>query len=129
MLKRNNILLLILLLMFGLVLAACSAEDADGEKDGSETSEESENTEDGTDEDAVDDGPKSGGTVTGAMHTAPAGMFNPIFYEEAYEANILDFTHEGLTTQDENLGFIPALAKEWEINEDQTEITFTLKKA
>ena len=128
MLKRNNILLLILLLMFGLVLAACSAEDADGEKDGSETSEESENTEDGTDEDAVDDGPKSGGTVTGAMHTAPAGMFNPIFYEEAYEANILDFTHEGLTTQDENLGFIPALAKEWEINEDQTEITFLLEE-
>ena len=67
MLKRNNILLLILLLMFGLVLAACSAEDADGEKGGSETPEEPENTEDGTDGDAVDDGPKSGGTVTGAM--------------------------------------------------------------
>ena len=72
--------------------------------------------------------PKEGGTVTGAMHTAPAGMFNPIFYEEAYEANILDFTHEGLTSQNESLEFIPALAKSWKLNDDQTEITFTLEE-
>ena len=57
------------------------------------------------------------------MHTAPAGMFNPIFYQEAYEANILDFTHEGLTTQNENLEFIGNLANNGRLNDDQTEIT------
>ena len=61
------------------------------------------------------------------MDTAPAGVFNPIFYEEAYEANILDFTHESLVSQNKELEFEPHLAKEWEINEDQTEITLKLE--
>ncbi|MCZ2256968.1 peptide ABC transporter substrate-binding protein [Sporosarcina sp. G11-34] len=108
--------------MFGLVLAACTAEDADGSKEDDTSGEKAK------DEEVADDSPKKGGTVTGAMHTAPAGMFNPIFYEEAYESNILDFTHEGLTAQDEDLGFIPRLAKEWKINDDQTEITFFLEE-
>ncbi|AOV09223.1 peptide ABC transporter substrate-binding protein [Sporosarcina ureilytica] len=116
---------MILLLMFGLVLAACNADEPDGKEDKGEATE----TTDGEKEEkAASDGPKDGGTLTGAMHTAPAGMFNPIFYEEAYEANILDFTHEGLTTQNESLEFIPKLAKSWETNDDQTEITFQLEE-
>lgn len=127
MFKRNNILLLILLLMFGLVLMACNADSSDGEKDDENTTEKSEDDPKEDDEATAED-PKSGGTIVGAMHTAPAGMFNPIFYEETYEANILDFTHEGLTTQNDELDFIAALAKDWETNEDQTEITFTLEE-
>ena len=127
MFKRNNILLLLLLLMFGLVLMACNADNSDGEKDDGNTTEKSEG-DSKEDEEATADDPKSGGTIVGAMHTAPAGMFNPIFYEETYEANILDFTHEGLTTQNGELDFIAALAKDWETNEDQTEITFTLEE-
>ncbi|MDS9470679.1 peptide-binding protein [Sporosarcina pasteurii] len=122
MLKRNHLLLMIILFMFGLVLAACSADEPDGEKGDGKATETTE------EEKAASDGPKDGGTITGAMHTAPAGMFNPIFYEEAYEANILDFTHEGLTSQNESLEFIPKLAKSWETNEDQTEITFQLEE-
>src|SRR5699024_7953920 len=55
------------------------------------------------------------------------GVFNPIFYEEAYEANILDFTHEGLLEQNEDLEFIEGIATDWEINEDHTEITLELQ--
>ncbi|MCI1590806.1 MAG: peptide-binding protein [Heyndrickxia oleronia] len=68
-----------------------------------------------------------GGTITGAMDTAPAGVFNPIFYTDAYESNILSFTHESLVTQNEKLEFLPSLAKEWKFNDDQTEVTFTLQ--
>lgn len=70
--------------------------------------------------------PQKGGVLTGAMDTAPTGVFNPVFYEEAYEANILSFTHEGLLSQNEKLEFIPALAKEWKFNDDRTEVTFYL---
>ena len=56
--------------MFGLVLAACSAEDADGEKEVAKHQKNRKQRGTGTDEEA-DDGPKTGGTVTGAMHTAP----------------------------------------------------------
>ena len=62
------------------------------------------------------------------MYSAPAGLFNPIFYTETYEANIISFTHEGLTTQNDKLEFIPSLAKSWEMKKDQTEITFSLEE-
>jgi peptide/nickel transport system substrate-binding protein len=126
---KSSLFLLIFVLMFGLVLAACNADGEKGtEKPDDATTEDKNKDDEKDDEEATDDGPKEGGTVTGAMHTAPAGMFNPIFYEEAYEANILDFTHEGLTSQNDKLEFIPGLAKSWKTNEDQTEITFTLEE-
>ena len=105
--KKNWLLVLGFTLVFG-ILAACS------------NSSDDTNAEPG---EAVD-----GGTVTGAMDTAPAGLFNPIFYADAYENNILTLTHEGLLGQDENLDFIPKLAKDWEFNEDQTEVTFHLEE-
>ncbi len=72
--------------------------------------------------------PKAGGTVTGAMDTAPAGIFNPVFYQDQYENNILLLTHEQLLTQDKNLEFKPNLAKSWEFNDDHTEATFHLQE-
>ena len=109
---KGSLFLLILVLMFGLVFAACNADgDTDTEKPDDANTEDTNKDDGKDDEEATDDGPKEGGTVTGAMHTAPAGMFNPIFYEEAYEANILDFTHEGLTSQNEKLEFIPSFSE------------------
>ncbi|WP_339217082.1 ABC transporter substrate-binding protein [Ornithinibacillus sp. FSL M8-0202] len=72
--------------------------------------------------------PTPGGSIVGAMYEPPAGMFNPIFYEDPYEANILSFTHESLVGQNEQLEFIPKLAKSWETNEDQTELTLYLEE-
>ena len=113
MLSKNKLgmALLVMMLMFGIVLAACSK---DKEPDtGTEPEVTDETNEDDPDEEevVVDDGPKKGGTITGAMYSAPAGLFNPIFYTETYEANIIGFTHEGLTTQNDKLEFIPSLAK------------------
>lgn len=101
------------------ILAACSGDKDDTTtepKDNDETEEPGEATT----------GPQEGGTVFGAMDTPPSGQFNPIFYEEAYEANIIDFIYEGLVGQNAELEFIPALAKEWSFNDDQSELTFTL---
>ena len=127
---KHRFALLILLLMIGMILAACNKDDDKelGDPNGSKSPDVSE-TDDG-EEDATDDGgPKDGGTIVGAMYSAPAGMFNPIFYEEAYEANILDFTHEGLVTQNEKLGIhSKPCGKSGKVNDDQTEITFFFEK-
>ncbi|PKR78157.1 peptide ABC transporter substrate-binding protein [Halalkalibacillus sediminis] len=131
--------MLAFVLMLGMVLVACNNDDTSSEEEpeeeeteneeNEEEEEESESEEEETEEEeAKDDGPQMGGTVTGAMDTAPAGVFNPIFYTEAYEANILDFTHEGLLSQNENLEFVEGLANDWQINDDQTEITLTLEE-
>lgn len=119
--KRSWLLLLSFVLMLG-ILAACSSsnENAGTETDGDEK-------EPDTEEPAAE-GPQMGGTVVGAMDTPPSGQFNPIFYEEAYEANIIDIVYEGLVGQNEELEFIPGLAEKWEFNDDQSELTFTLEE-
>ncbi|WP_246569622.1 peptide-binding protein [Lentibacillus saliphilus] len=129
---RLGLLLFVLLFSFAFLLTACS-EDTTSNDNGTDTNqnenegENEGNNEEEEEEEPADEGPQMGGTITGAMDTAPSGVFNPIFYEEAYEANILDFTHEGLVGQNDKLEFVEGLATDWEINDDQTEITLTLK--
>lgn len=113
--RKLTIVLLVMMLLLGM-LAACSKDSGKSDSDNKQTNENNNNE------------PQKGGTLIGAMDTAPAGVFNPIFYTEAYEANILSFTHEGLVTQNNKLEFIPSLAEKWEFNEDQTELTFYLRK-
>ncbi|HLS60058.1 MAG TPA: peptide-binding protein [Virgibacillus sp.] len=119
--SQYSIALIALFFMFALFLGACNQKDSEPV----DRDKEDENDQ-VTDESTSD--PVEGGTITGAMYSAPTGMFNPIFYEEAYEANILDFTHESLFSQDEELGFEPNLAEDWELNDDQTEMTVHLNE-
>ncbi|PAV27829.1 peptide ABC transporter substrate-binding protein [Virgibacillus profundi] len=133
---KNGIAILILLFLLSVVLIACNSDTDEAESEEPDNTEETEDpveeeTDDGAEEEEEEpasDEPQSGGTLTGAMDTAPAGVFNPIFYEEAYEDNILAFTHESLLSQNENLGFEANLAKDWTINDDNTEITLTLEE-
>jgi peptide/nickel transport system substrate-binding protein len=117
-LKNKSLLSMLCLMLLLGMLAACS-----GKEKTSSNTDNNNNTD--TEENS---GPKKGGTITGAMDTAPTGVFNPIFYSDAYEANILSFTHEGLLAQDDKLEFQANLAKSWEFNEDQTEVTFKLEE-
>ncbi|WP_308314942.1 MULTISPECIES: peptide-binding protein [Bacillus] len=112
--KKRWLQMLVFVLVLGL-LAACNGG---GDKPASD---------DGKGEEASGE-PQKGGTLTGAMDTPPEGVFNPIYYTSAYEANILDFTHEGLLTQNKDLEFIENLAESWEFNDDQTEVTFKLRE-
>src|SRR5690625_7063394 len=82
--------------MFALLLGACNQKDSES-VDGGQADNDDAN--DQVADEATSD-PVEGGTITGAMYSAPTGMFNPIFYEEAYEANILDFTHESLRSEE-----------------------------
>ena len=105
MLKRNQLVALLALLFTLFMLAACGGgtdEDTstEAESDDAEVTEEAEEEASGE--------PQQGGTITGAMHTAPAGQFNPLFYEEAYEDNILSFTHNHLFSQNNELEFEPS---------------------
>lgn len=119
-LKKNWLLLLGFILLLSMIVA-CSKD-----KDEPATTTEEPQTEPAEEQQAEE--PKTGGTVVGAMDTPPSGQFNPVFYEEAYEANIIDFVYEGLVSQNEELEFIPNLAKSWEFNDDQSELTFKLEE-
>ncbi len=128
--------MLVLALSLALVLAACGGDDeeVDGTEDDDVTdeTEDDDDGEDGDEEDATDEAaagePQAGGTITAGMYSAPGHQFNYIFYSDAYEANILSFTHEALVTLNEDLEYIPRLAYDWELNEDQTTITYYLEE-
>ena len=131
MFNRKYLLGLIALFLTALVLAACggaSDDTTDEEPDETEETDATAEEEEEEEEKEEASGPQSGGTVVGAMHTAPAGQFNPIFYEEAYEANILSLTHNSLFSQDNELGFEPSIGKEWETNDDQTQLTVYMEE-
>ncbi|MBM7542066.1 ABC transporter substrate-binding protein [Amphibacillus cookii] len=119
---KKFLLMLLLLLSFSVVLVACG-DDADDA-----TNDQEPATDEGEAEDPSSGEPVEGGSITGAMHSAPTGLFNPIFYTETYENNILSITHESLVSQNNDLEFIPSLASDWQTNDDQTTITFTLEE-
>ncbi|MBO1002843.1 ABC transporter substrate-binding protein [Pseudogracilibacillus auburnensis] len=123
MFKRKYLVALLALLFTLFMLAACGGGADDTSKDDGDA----DTTEDSGDSEAAGE-PQKGGTLTGAMHTAPTGQFNPLFYEEAYEANILDFTHEALFAQNNDLEFEPSIAKEWEVNDDHTELVVKMEE-
>ncbi|PYZ91525.1 peptide ABC transporter substrate-binding protein [Salipaludibacillus keqinensis] len=108
--------------------------DNEGENDeveveeNTDSDETNENNEENADNEGNDGEAQAGGMITAGMYSAPGHQFNPIFYTDAYDANILDFTHEALVRQNESLEYVPHLAKEWEIDDDYTSITYYLNE-
>ncbi|MBM7098014.1 peptide-binding protein [Bacillus sp. H-16] len=131
-------LMLILSLSLVFALAACGDdEEASGESEGDDATEEDaaegDDGEDATEEDddaeEGDSGEaQQGGTINAGMYSAPGHQFNPLFYSDAYEANILSFTHESLVQLNDELEYEPSLAKDWEINDEFTTITYYLNE-
>ncbi|NIK76884.1 peptide/nickel transport system substrate-binding protein [Paenibacillus castaneae] len=125
---KNKQFILILALTLIVVLTACTNNNS---KTTPTTSPKESNVVESTpgdDKKPNADGPQKGGEITAAMFSPPDNQFNPIFYDSAYDANILDLVFEGLVEQNDKLEFIPLLAKEWKFNDDFTELTYILNQ-
>lgn len=126
---KHFLALFAILLVIGIMLGACGTKDTSDTPENNNENEVVEDDNNSEDEEVVDEGPQEGGTIVGAMHTAPTGQFNPIFYEEAYEANIIEFTFESLFTQNAELEYeTNGLAEDFEINEEHTEMVVHLRE-
>lgn len=76
----------------------------------------------------VPEGPVEGGTLHLSMFTPPRGVFNPILYEDVYDGNIIGMVFNGLMKPNEKLVYVPDLAEEMTVSEDNQTVTFKLKK-
>jgi len=144
--------LLALMLVFVLVLAACSgdSDDASEEKDtdanteeGTEegTEEEEEGTEETEGEDALysiddfgvdktNDGEAAdGGTLNYGLvsDTVFEGVLNRAFYEGNPDYEVLKFFDEDLLGIDNNFNYTQEGAAEWEIDEAGTTVTISIR--
>lgn len=72
------------------------------------------------------DEPITGGTVTFGYPSAFQGIFEPAFFEGEDDANVLEFTTEGMFTVKDDLSTAPNIAS-WQESEDHTVFTFTIK--
>lgn len=62
-----------------------------------------------------------------ALWSSPTGVFNPILYDEEYDAAVIQLTYSTLLKLDRNLNLVPSLAKEYEISPDNKILTFYLR--
>lgn len=67
--------------------------------------------------------------ITVAMTSTFAGTFNPVLYEDQYDAYVLNFTFDSLWAQDEKVETtIPVLAESWKETPNKDGATIKLKK-
>jgi peptide/nickel transport system substrate-binding protein len=116
---------LALLMVLGLVLAACDLEDL-GDPDAVEDDEDV-TVDDEDDEDvAVDDELPEGGVVTIAR-SADVDNLDPHLATAFQSRQALELIYETLTEFDEDLEVQPGLAEDWGFSDDGLTLTFELR--
>lgn len=121
-----------LLAVLALLLAACgdggAGSDDDADDDTATTTTAAPAGDDtGSDDDATTDDPATGGELVVALATEP----NSIFLPNAAERNAINVStqiYEGPLFINDDNEIEPSLATEWEVNEDATVFTFTLRE-
>lgn len=114
--RRLWSLLLCVLLVAGL-FAGCAQETAVDEPQEPEAEAPAET-----------EGPPQGGTVRLAMWSSPAGLFNPVFYSDQYDANIISLVFDSLYQYNVSMEQEPALAESWEFSNEGKTVTFKLRE-
>jgi len=120
--SRSILALLVLALAFGSLLVACNRGGNDTTSEVTPPAEENNNNAS-----EPTDQPVDGGTVTFAMFSAPGGVFNPVFYSDNYESQVIQFTFESLFDVADDLTFIPLLAESWNFSDDYKDLTVNLR--
>ncbi|MFE8700371.1 oligopeptide ABC transporter substrate-binding protein [Cytobacillus sp. FJAT-54145] len=115
--KKSTLWLVSIMLILSLFLAACSSDTSKEEPADTDKEEEPADTGEA----------KEGGVVTFGYTQPFKGVLSYAYYEGEDDANALQFMHEGLIAINDEL--LPeANLAEFELNEDNTVLTFKLKQ-
>lgn len=121
--SKSLLVLLVLILAFGTILAACGKNKNTASDDPPVTNE----TPIQTPEPPAEEGPVDGGVVTFAMFSAPGGVFNPIFYSDKYESNVIENIFTTLFDMADDLTYIPYIAESWTFSDDYKDLTVKMR--
>ncbi|MDB4898158.1 MAG: oligopeptide transporter substrate-binding protein, partial [Firmicutes bacterium] len=72
--------------------------------------------------------PRRGGDLNLALPHKPEGPLNPIITNDAYGNDLIGMIYDGLWRYDDRLMPVPALAESWAWSEDDTKLTFYIRK-
>ncbi|PAD74078.1 ABC transporter substrate-binding protein [Paenibacillus campinasensis] len=145
--KKKMSLLLVIMLMTVTFLAACSGggQTAEQPSQGEQT-EQTEGNGENTETPAAEEGVESEGyfeaqdpsknpqtalsrtdTLIVGM-TAPKGVFNPLYWQTAYDRYVVDTLFDAWTVLNDDGTYSNRLAESIEVSEDKLKYTFKLKK-
>ncbi|MCT4631512.1 MAG: peptide-binding protein [Firmicutes bacterium] len=111
--KRFTSIILVGLLIGASLLTGCGGNDMAVSQEGEVKAEASSDT-------------KSKSIVYG-LWSSPTGVFNPILYDEEYDAAVIELVYSKLFKLDGNLDLVPSLAKSYSVSEDNMTLTFQLR--
>jgi len=115
--KKSVLLAFMLMLVMALFLTACNNDNSTTDKE----------KEKGKDDSTKTSETAKSGVVTFGTDQAPEGVYDPAYSGSIVDSYIQDFTMEGIYTVNDELEYVPNLAK-WEISEDKLTYTFTFEK-
>lgn len=72
--------------------------------------------------------PRRGGTVTGALWSAPVQKLNPLINQDWYTSQVLSPIFSGFWYFNDQMAPTPDLATHWDISDDNLTITFHMRK-
>jgi peptide/nickel transport system substrate-binding protein len=72
--------------------------------------------------------PKRGGTLNLGLWNKPEGPLNPITNNDTYGSYIMSMMYDGLWRYDDRYVPVPALAESWQWTDNDTTLTFNLRK-
>lgn len=119
MFRGNKKVYLSIMLICVLLLSACGSKTsnkADDKKDSSLESADKEVTETNIKDEIIY-----------GIWSSPSGVFNPMVADTLYDNTVNSVLYNGLLEFDKDLNLVPALAKGYEVSEDNLKITFELK--
>ena len=99
------------MLLSGMLLTGCGKQEAD----------RGDNADPGSVE------PVAGGTAVIAIASEPDAL-NPLVYSTAVAGIVFAEIHDGLTEMDDDLNYVPRIAKRWEVDSDGLGITYFLNR-
>ena len=127
--KKRNLLLVLVLVLFSLVMVMGCGPDAGGSENGAATDAA---TEDEADEETIDDAngeevPAGGRDIVIAFNNNILTL-NPFESRTALDNNVIAAMAEPLVDFDENMNLVGRLAESFEVSDDSMTHTFTLRQ-
>lgn len=115
--KKFISILLVFMLLFTVLLTGCGNGGSESEVEEPMDQEEQQEPE------AVEENK----SIVYALWSSPTGVFNPVLYDEEYDAAVIELVFSKLFKMDENLNLVPSLAKSYKVSEDNLTLTFELR--
>lgn len=109
--KKLLLLLLVSVFLISTILTGCSNKEAQAVETTAET--EAKGNKD---------------MITYALWSSPTGVFNPVLFDEEYDAAVIQLTFDTLLKYDKDFNLVPSIAESYEFSQDNCVLTFKLKK-